>query len=253
MKNIIAVGVIVLVVIGIWFLKPFKTYAPQNTETQKEITNSETEKINPEPIISGNKKPELLSKLQETWNLYLLAAKAHNVNELSKYSYNLSYNCRNLETKEKECFASMDTVVSAFKNIQTDDFIILWSDSKQAVLLTGRRPATFEGNEGFYQPRIFFGVKDGSYKVFAVFPDWGVFANKDKIASENIATFLDKASIDTDKDGLTDMEENCYEGTEEGIFTKCKKTDPNNNDENKNGWWDGLEPYLPEFSPIPLQ
>ncbi len=48
--------------------------------------------------------------------------------------------------------------------------------------------------------------------------------------------------LDSDKDGLTDMKENCG-GSMMGNKT-CVKTNPNKDDSDGDGWWDGIDPMV---------
>ena len=250
MKNIIIAGVIIIVGAVVFLAHPFKSRAPENTniatttvEANVGNTSSTTTKT-PVKTNSTYSADKANRELQIIWDKYLAAAKVHDLKTISELSYQLSDNCKHLETTQKECFVSMDVVVKAFEKIKTTDFIITWKDTKQAILMTEPRSDTFDGNPGFFQPRLFFGVKDGSYKLIAVFPDWGVFANKDKVKASDIQAFLARAMVDSDKDGITDLEENCDDGTGAGTIKGCTKTDSLNKDENKDGWWDGVGPYV---------
>ncbi len=251
MKNIIIAGVIIVIGAVVFFTHPFKGKAPENVDvvaTTTTTVNTETKlDANKTPVVTVKISPEdakMIKELQDIWNKYLLSAKNHDVKTLASLSYQLSDNCKDLAKTEKQCFEAMDQLATIFAEIKTTDFKIVWFDKKQAVLMTEQRPTTLDGNPGFKQPRIFFGVKDGAYKLLAIFPDWGRFANKSMLKASDIPAFLQKGALDSDKDGFTDMEEDCDSGGGVGSIDGCKKTDPHNRDENRNGWWDGVEAYI---------
>jgi len=254
MKNIIIAGVIVIIGAGVFLTHPFKSRAPEvvdtGTTTPIENTESSTTPINnPTKIPATAEKLsatdlKTIQELKDVWDKYLTAAKAHDVDTTTSLSFQVSDSCQHLDKTQKECFALMDTLVSAFSDIKISDFRTAWYDSKQAILFSKQKPATLDGNIGFYQPRIYFGMKDGKYKVLSVFPNWGRFANKNIVKAANVQEFLQKGTLDSDKDGLTDMEENCDNGGGPDSIKNCKKTDPFVRDENKNGWWDGIEIYI---------
>ncbi len=260
-KNIIIATVIVLLGAVAWFMRPSKfvespvlssTTTPAKTDEPTSGVNqtkqsAKTASSTGELIsLSFKSDPDdvMIKPLQEIWDSYLSALKTRDVPKVASLSFQLSPNCANLDKYQKECFQAIDDALKAFENIKTSDFTVVWYDNRQAILMTKPRAATYEGSPGFYQPRIFFGVKDGVYKVLAVFPEWGRFANKDKVPAAEVQSFLQKGMLDSDKDGLTDMEENCDNGAGPGSIGGCKQTDPNVRDENRNGWWDGVEAYI---------
>ncbi|MFZ3020157.1 MAG: hypothetical protein WA051_01390 [Minisyncoccia bacterium] len=250
MKNIIIAGVIIVIGAVVFLAHPFKSQAPEVTNIASTTTEANVEDVSSTTIKTPAKSTPTYStdkatrELQIIWDKYLAAAKIHDLKTISELSYQLSDNCKHPETTQKECFVSMDVVVKAFEKIKTTDLTVAWKDAKQAILMTEPRPDTFDGNTGFYQPRLYFGVKDGTYKLIAVFPDWGVFANKDKVKAGEVQAFLAKALVDSDKDGISDLEENCDDGTGAGTIKGCTKTNLFNKDENKDGWWDGIDPYI---------
>lgn len=246
MKNIITAIAIVIVIGLIGFFGPFKTYAPTqipiSTSTpiaEVEGNTSTTTKL----IIKNNAESKLVEDLKKTWINYVAATKAHDIEKIKNFSYAISGVCEN-KADEKLCFDVMDKLVKAVSSLKMDEFTNLWYDDKQAILLTELKPDFVEGNPGFYQPRILFAKKDGAYKVLAVMPEWGRFANKKLVKEAEISDFLKRAILDSDKDGLTDMEENCDGGEGYGTIKGCDKTSIVKNDTDGDLWWDGIEIYF---------
>ncbi len=242
MKNIIIIVVALAVIGAISFFSPFKTKAPEQiptaTTTATEI-NNETSSTT-QSTIQTSAELKLINELKKTWGEYVEASKYHDIEKIKTLSYSISGVCAN-KADEKICFDLMDKLVKAVNPLKMSEFVNVWYDDKQAILLTDLKPDSVEGNPGFYQPRIFFAKKDGAYKVLAVSPEWGRFANKQLVKESEMSDFLKRAVLDSDKDGLTDMEENCDAGDGYGTVKGCVPTNVSRNDTSGDGWWDGIE------------
>ena len=239
--------VAVIVVVGglVFLVYPNQSKAPTELPTTATpMPTATTPTTAPTTIPKPNPATKLTDEFQTIWGNYIVAVKAHDTEAVKNLSYQLSYACANVSQYQKECFENMDNLIKAVSSLNTKDFTIVWKDAKQAILLTEPKPSTFDGNKGFYQPRIFFAARDGAYKVLSVFPEWGRFANSKLVSDSQRPDFLKNAMLDSDKDGLTDMEENCDDGGSNGPAQGCVKTDPNKKDTDGDGWWDGIEPYF---------
>jgi flagellar basal body-associated protein FliL len=102
------------------------------------------------------------------------------------------------------------------------DFVNKWQDDKQAIYSTNPVKKEISGSASYSQDQISF-IKDGD--------SWKILKISSSVGTEKM--------IDSDKDGLTDDDENCAKSR--AVDPRCVKTDPNNRDSNGNGWWDGVE------------
>jgi len=99
-------------------------------------------------------------------------------------------------------------------------------DDKQAIL--SRNPERSDGQ--YLLEKIMF---------IKVLDSW-------KLLSINTQGFIDEGEdnflVDSDKDGLLDVEENCTADNNPW----CEETDPANRDTNNNGWWDSVDIAMEE-------
>jgi hypothetical protein len=100
----------------------------------------------------------LSAKAWAIFQNYLEFAKAHNLTGLRSLSYQISATC-NDQSKEKECFALMDSVYSIAHLFELGDFTHIQSDKRQIIMYTdGPTVATL----------YFTGDESGSLKVLGM-------------------------------------------------------------------------------------
>lgn len=178
-----------------------------------------------------------------TFEKYLEAVKAHDIEKVKALSHQQSEQCANPDRKE-ECFKMMDTVYNIGRLIKKEELVNVWSDKKQIILSSNYRPFRDEKVEGMDRSVIYFTIVGGEYKILNYNPAEGYYVPHDgKLSSDQQLQSEIKASvIDTDKDGVTDYEENCAGQFSGNPF--CKKTDPQDRDSDNDLWWDGIEYFF---------
>jgi hypothetical protein len=184
--------------------------------------------------------------LDRSWGVfqsYAAAAKANDLNTLSKLVYKLGPICQDT-SKRDECNQIMNGVYVIAGEWKEEDFKNIWWDKKQIILFTDwvKIENEIEGTSmAGYQRREIYFTRDsaGHPKILYIsLPVNGVYTFKIGSASSTEAR-LQTLIADNDQDGVDNELEECM-GTTQG----CVKTDPNKRDSNGNGWWDGVERYM---------
>lgn len=102
----------------------------------------------------------------QTFEQYVNAAKAHDLQTLAKLSYQLSPTCKAAltdETKRPACYELTDSVAYFAGNFKQSDFKNVASDDKQVILSTD-----FMGDGGATKTVIFFIREGGMLKVLGL-------------------------------------------------------------------------------------
>lgn len=214
-RNIL-IGLVVLVIVGLVIFKAPRSNPPQVSE------------------------PELADKAWATFQSYLAAAEAHDLDALKPLAYQLSSACSD-DKRADECYKLMDQVVEIGKEYKREEFTQVFHDDKQVVLATDRHYEESDVVKASARRLIFLTREnDNDMKIlFFTLPMQLTFTYKEGRTPEEIDARLSQMTIDTDADLADDEVENCTDQDE-----KCVKTDPNNRDTDGDGWWDGIEPLL---------
>lgn len=127
------------------------------------------------------------------------------------------------------------------KKINKADYVNKLQDDKQAIYYTNPKREDSASFYSYTQGQIMFINDKGVWKILLTSPDigWNMSKAGTSRNPDEIEKYLQSMMLDSDKDGITDLDEKC-EGPE-GADPKCTKTDPNNKDSNGNGLWDGID------------
>jgi hypothetical protein len=184
---------------------------------------------------------------KDAWGVftsYLDAAKNNNLEEISRYSYQISSVCKDSQ-KQKDCFDRMQNAYNIGSTLNKVEFVQKMEDSKQLILST--KPEVYKDEKVIgYQKKVIIFTKDesGNYKVAGFDPNrrWFILNTVGSTTAELLAE-VDKEMLDSDNDGVSDRVERC-ELPPTLIIPSCEETDPFNRDSDADGWWDGVEPFL---------
>lgn len=249
MRNKILIAIVALIILGgalVSFLKKDVFYSnpiPEATTTYLDASSSTTVKAVDTTPTGGLNTISLLDTAWNTFENYLSRAHAHDIEGVKALSYKQSGACKNKDT-EKQCFALMDNVYSIGKDFRKEDYVNIWSDEKQLIVFTSPRYDDTEKQYGLIQSYLYFTrEKDGSTKLLAIDPARGWYVDKASSTKAQWMESLTKLATDSDKDGLTDNEENCLDA-KGGAVLQCVKTNPQKRDSKGDGWWDGVRVYI---------
>jgi len=250
MRNKIFGGILVLIVFSVGAFFSYKKRSsqyempPEAISTVSVATSTDSVKsTETTPTGGGLMTITVFDRAWMTFEDYVSRAHEHNIVGVKDLSYKQSAICKNKET-EKQCFTLMDNVYSIGKDFRKEDYKNIWSDEKQVIVFTDPRYDNAEKQYGLIQSYIYFTrEKDGSAKLLAIDPARGWYIEKASSTREEWVTKLKKLTQDTDKDGLTDNEENCLDA--KGVTeVSCVKTDYQKRDSKGDGWWDGVRVYI---------
>ena len=247
--------VIALIVIGsgVYLYKTKKVETPvvTNTGTQESIpaptvTTPETivkdvQKTNTSaPVVNQTQTTKTTGTVTDPWTALNKLNTALKNSDIAGYN-SISY--KSVPSSMAAQFSKMAPFLySQSSNLNETDFINKWQDDKQAIYSTAPKKDDTVDSYGYTQSLVFF-IKgqDGSWKVLSVNPQkgWSVSKKGTNETAAQVEQDLQKMMLDSDRDGITDMDETC--GGAQQYNSKCVKTDPNKRDTNGNGLWDGIE------------
>lgn len=231
-----------ILVAGFWFyaqkrnVSPAPVFLPdtENTNQVENATSSEGQ---------VSVKPKVNDPAWDTLNLYLARLKAHDIEGVKNLSHQQSDACKNKQT-EAECFKLMDSAFLIGSELKQESYIHRAEDSKQLILTTKvEKDSMGTTTVGLVRGQVVFTkTASGEYKILSFDLGKGLYrAVPAGSTADDVYKNLESAVIDTDKDGLFDDEENC---ALEFAYPGCVKTDPQKNDTDKDGWWDGVEVFF---------
>lgn len=144
------------------------------------------------------------------------------------------------------CSSLMDFLYRVQSTLIKSDFVNKWEDGKQIIFSSKPMKADTATSKGYKVSFIYF-VKDaasGTVRLIGVKPNvrFSYDTVNTDLTNSQIEKELQNMMLDSDLDGLTDVEENC-EGAKQ-TEKICVKTDKDKRDSNGNGWWDGVEVLL---------
>lgn len=227
MRKNIVVFIAVFIILGFlgWKMISDKPSAKMPVSTSTPSIASSTE-LQASTAQSESEKDRAWKVLQN----YLRFAKNKNLEGVASLSYQLSDSCKNNQKDaQKECLLKIENVYNLGKDFKEKDFNTIWSDEKQIILSTDWKHFDSQGVNGLVHGVIYF-VKDakGNIKLLSFNPAKGAFITDTASSTKaEIDQKLLKATLDSDQDGLPDVEE--------------INTDPHKRDSNGNGFWDGVE------------
>lgn len=199
------------------------------------------------PITSEISVP-IADQLWNIYSQYLKFAKNQDRDSLKKVSYQLSQACTPTPVTD-ECKSKMSAVYEAGKSITRNDFSEVWSDQKQAIVLSEAKKLEDSQSVGYQKSIIIFAKNSqGQYGLLALDPQRSWLAKKSATTTnESLYKTVGDSMIDSDKDGVTDDFEKCIFPDSLIILSDCIKTDPSKRDTNGDGWWDGVGMYVDSF------
>ncbi len=236
---IIIISLLVVILIG-WKLA---VYFPKDLNPiqipvviDKSATSSPatTTPINIKPI---DEKTDTINKAWTVFQKYLEAAKKHDLKTVTELSHQLSDTCKD-PNQTKGCNALMDNVYAYGGEMQQKDYVNIWFDDKQIILLTKENFVATTTVRGIYKGFIYFTRgTSGNIKFLSFNPEVGAYVlTKDK-SNEQVDAEIQAMIKDSDQDGLADYLETCRENA----LSTCVKTNPEKRDTDSDGWWDGTE------------
>jgi hypothetical protein len=219
---------IIFIAITILFGSRYPTSNQTTVSNNSSISNSSSSSS-----VANNSNSDLwaiFDKINE-------ALKNKNIQEYNSYSY------KPVPSDQVAQFSQMAPALVA--NFNKADFVNKWQDDKQAIYSTNLQKETdaIAWGYGGKEMVMFVKGKDGSWKVLSIALETGGASISKKgapgMTDAQAEQELQKMMLDSDKDGLTDMDETCGESVEMPV-QNCVKTDPNKRDSKGDGWWDGI-------------
>lgn len=228
----IIVGVLLLVMIlgvgAYWYFNKDTIELPWSKKTSTEVVTppsanppagSDKSPIIPltPPVATPEPTATTSPEVEKAWaamQAVILAADAH---DIAAFNALLAVPRSACKTPNEECSMIMDNTQAALSMYGKEDITKVWEGSTQFVvriLTKDKISAT-----------VYF-TKNAAGELDYLSVTSMPYASLDEI-------------VDTDEDGLTDLQETCS-GPYASDST-CKKTDPNDYDTDKNGYWDGTD------------
>jgi hypothetical protein len=243
MKNKILYIIGTIIVIAVLFFAfknvsfvPVKNNLPAQTNQTNQIEPKFPEQILP---LSNNSRDMAWAVFQK----YLSYNKDHNLDGVKSIVYKVNSICAD-KVATDECKNRMDLAYSYGSALKKEDFVNVWSDSKQTILATDFKIQEDDNTIGRNRSIIFF-IKDSSNKLvmLSFSPFQGAVLPKASNTREDLINKLTVLTEDKDQDGIADYNEQCLSSITPASTT-CVKTDPQLRDTNGNGWWDGVEALI---------
>ncbi len=242
-KIIYLIVVSALIIVGFLFYKSKdKKAEPLPIVEQEEVVSAATSS----PIVLTSEG--FVSLRDQAWAVltrYLDFAKKRDIKNLSLLSYQLTPACKNYNESEQnknDCNARMDTATAFGADLKKADFMTVWNDSKQIILVTDFK--NIDSEEAISRTRgiVYFVIDaNGEIKFLSFSPAKGATVMKSSASKEELETRLVRYTEDKDEDGKEDYLEECLSTSQD---SSCQKTDPKIRDTDSDGLWDGIEALL---------
>lgn len=218
---------------------PVATTTPvvETNDTPIEQTNQIKLEL-PEQTLPLSNDPKTLA--WAVFSKYLAYNKDQNLEGVKSIVYKVNPVCATAVASD-ECKNRMDSAYSYGSAFKKEDFVNIWSDSKQTILATDFKIVEDDNFISRTRSIIFF-IKDrAGLKLLSFSPGKGAVLTKTSTTREELLGKLNLYTEDNDRDGIADYDEQCL-GVPEG--QACTKTDPKLRDTNGNGLWDGVEALM---------
>lgn len=235
-KLIIVIIVVVLLLLGLIYLITRQSTPVVEEPTLEEsiVEESTIEEPTVEELVNEKPAQDPWSVLQQT----ISYAKNKDINGINTIFYKPLPPCSDAQ----ECSEILDFIYNMVSQLNEKDFVNRWEDSKQIILSTNPKKDDYLEAKRYKKDYIYFTKDDsGNLKLLSLIlgKTWSHTTKNTNLTEAQIEQELQKMMLDTDQDGLTDMEETCSGG--EQYNPECVKTDPLKRDTDGNGWWDGTE------------
>lgn len=211
--------------------------ATESTQIDQSVPNTiSTETETKSAAVTTTTTTTNKSDLWPVFDKMLIALRDQNISEYNKYSY------RQVPLDQRSQFSQISSFLYAqSKNISKVNYVNKWQDAKQAIYSTEPKKVDTEKSYSYVQSVVKFIYTNNTWKVVNVNPEitWSIAKSTNKLTTAEVDAELRAMFLDTDKDGITDVEEKCI-GSFQGD-SKCIKTDPNKRDTDGNGLWDGID------------
>lgn len=246
MKNKISYVLGVVVVIGIVF------FGLKNISLAPETDSKNDLKKEPDKTGIDIKLPDITLPFSNdpkdvTWKLfqkYLAYNKEKNLEGVRSVVYKVAPVCENPQQRI-DCEARMASAYSYGSALKKEDFVNVWSDKKQIILVTDFWLESLPDDMdqyGRFRSIIFFikGAND-EWKLLSFSPIKGGATSKGSASQAEVDDRLIRYTEDNDKDGIADYEEECLTRPNDST---CLKTNPKLRDTDGDGLWDGVEALI---------
>ena len=203
------------------------------------------------PLIGEPEAPEQTLPLANdpktlAWNLfqkYVGFNKARDLDGVKSVVYKIAAVCLDPKTRI-DCEARMGAAYEYGSALKKEDFVNVWSDERQTILVTDfwtEESSAYE-SIGRFRSIIFF-VKDdqGVLKLLSFTPSQGGATSKGSASDAELQGRIVRWTEDNDKDGLADYGEECLATNDSD---ECTKTNPRSRDTDSDGLWDGTEFFM---------
>lgn len=171
---------------------------------------------------------------------YLGYNKNHDLAGVKSIVYKANPVCDTTVASE-ECKNRMDMAYAYGSALKKENFVNIWSDNKQTILAANFKIDEDDTAIGRNRAIIFFVNEGSGLKLLSFSPFQGEALDKASSTREALLNKLAADTLDSDQDGLSDLNEQCLSAT---AGPACVKTNPNLRDSNGNGFWDGVEALM---------
>ena len=242
-KIILPAIVIVVIVIALFFINSRENLPLDNTQTPQSVSTSSAPNSGGENLDGQASTKTLTERIWILFDKYIARAKAHDIAGVKGLSYQQSDACADPK-RANECYGLMDIVVDLAKGVKKEDYVNLWSDSKQVILSTNFKKTDSADIYGYSRGYLVLTADiNGDLKMLNFNPERSWFYTRYESDFGNKEVMENKLQAiikDSDEDGLTDMQEICG-GDYRDAPAECSNTDPSKRDSDADGWWDGVE------------
>lgn len=244
-KKIILISIISVLIIAAVLLLTTNGKKSSPVVSSAATTTPISDGINPIKVQLPQQTLPLSSDPKEAaWAIfqkYLGYNKNDNLDGVKSIVYKISAICVSAATST-ECKNRMDQAFGYGSALKKEDFVNVWSDSRQTILATDFKIQEDDTAIGRNRAIIFF-VRDQSnnLKLLSFSPFKGAVLIKASSTRGELLSKLTAYTEDKDQDGIADYDEQCL-GASAG--QTCTKTDPTLRDTNGNGLWDGVEALM---------
>ncbi len=206
------------------------------TNAEKNDVNQNTSFVAPSPTPTIDNNAATSDDLWPIFDKNADALKNKNIEAFNATSYK-----KITAAEESQFYQLASFLYSEMKKINKDDYTNKYRDDNQAIYSTNPVREDSSISYSYKQGFVMFVKKDGLWKLLSIIPnkEWSISKSGTNETPEQIEKDLQEMILDSDKDGITDMDELC-KGAQE-FNPQCVKTDPRNRDTDGDGWWDGIE------------
>ncbi len=155
----------------------------------------------------------------------------------------ISYHQVSTSTPSTTTDALLSYIYEDASKLRSSDFSLRVRDDRQAIYSSSAIKENSTTTARYSRNTLFFIKDKGVWKLLKDSSlGWSVLLAGTNKGPVQIEADLQAMMNDADKDGITDMDENCA-GSKIADKT-CVKTNPSKDDTDGDGWWDGIDQML---------